>query len=397
MPQSNDVAVGGLVDLYFLEETVFGSTPVSTTFSKARALRTGLTFAKDIYRSEERDSSRQRKDVRHGYHNVSGDIPGELSNTTWDAFIEAAMGGTFAGLTTVSVATLSVTTNKINGVGADFVTAGFKIGDIFVVDGSDGESYRLQAASIGTTDMDIRASAGITSILTSALVSLVGQKVSIGNSYRSFTILRHFTDLNLYQDFKGCRINSMNFNVPPTGILGVTFGLTGVTGGTLSSTTVASALAAAATTSPMVAVNGTLYEGTGTTELGIVLGMTLNHANGMEATKVLGRNTSPHVIFGRFAEITGELTVLFDSVTHFNKFVNETETSLDLAVYDSNNEETGNFIRIRLARLKYSGGDIDDGADTAIPITLPFEVLKPTGVTTGEETSGVVIQRNNIA
>jgi len=395
---TGQLAAPSLVDIGYVAETDYGSTPAATTFKTLRTVNFGVNFSKDTYESEERRSDRQTSDLRHGYHRVDGDIRTELSVQSFDDFLQAVMGGTWASGITTAVFTAGSTqagSSRITIGSADFLAAGLKVGDVFVfLNSATGlHNTRHVAASVGTTTIQVAGSTMATSIgaLTSTTIQVVGSKLSIGNTYRSFSIERKMTDVNWYQLFKGNRISRLALTVPPSGLVSVTFGVMGQSQAPWSSTSAASTYASATTTSPLAAVDGELYEGT--TRLGTVTGFELTIDNGMVGPQTVGRNTVPNVLWGKKANINGRITVLFDDPTMLNKFVNETESSLDLRVADSSNFDSQGFIRIRLPRIKYTGGEIDDGQEATTPITMPFRALKPN--TAGYDASSMVIQRSN--
>jgi hypothetical protein len=222
----------------------------------------------------------------------------------------------------------------------------------------------------------------------------VGRKVGVGTTYRSFSVERWLTDRNLYQQFVGVRLNQMTVSIPASGLVTVTFSVIGRDGTSFSSTSVASAYTATPQTTAFAAVNGELYEGRAV--LGLVTAAEITVNNNMASPQVIGTNLTPDVLFGRYADVTGSITVLFTNSDMYNKFVTETESSLILRLQDLDalNSST-QFINIFMPRIKYSGGDVDDSPDTGITVTMPFVALKPIAANTTQGTSPIVIQRSN--
>jgi hypothetical protein len=398
---SGSIAVGSLVEIAYVPEVTFGVTPVSASFQAVRDVSFGVNLQKEAYQSEERRTDRQRQDVRHGYRSVTGDIGGELSQQSWDDFIQAAMGGTWA--TGVSApftgVASSIPNNRFTVTSANFPTLGVRVGDVFAVTASPavpGLTDRLYTAlSVGVSTIRVEpGTIGFTGT-TSAIVAVAGRKVGMGNSYRSFTIERWLTDLNLYQQFRGVRVNQMTISVPASGLVTATFGFMGQDGTGFSSTTVASAYIPSIQTTPFAAVNGELYEGGQT--MGFVTSAEFSINNNLAGPQVVGRNTTPNMLFGRFADVTGTLTVLFTSPDMYNKFVTESESTLILRLQDRDDmTATTQYVNFTFPRVKYSGGDIDDSPDTGITITMPFVALKPLVANTTQGTSAFVVQRGNV-
>lgn len=397
---SGSIAAGSLTELGYLAEVTFGSTPVSTAFQRIRDVSFSVNLQKEAYQSEERRSDRMRQDVRHGYRSVTGDIVGEFSQQSWDDFIEAIMGGTWAtGASAIFTGIASnIATNRFTVTSANFPTLGVRVGDVFGVTASPavaGLTDRLfTALSVGVSTIEVEPGTIGTTTTASGTIAVAGRKVAIGNTYRSFTIERWLTDRSLYQQFRGVRFNQMTISIPASGLVGVTFGVIGQDGTGFSSTSVASTYTAAPQTTPFAAVNGELYEGGAV--LGLVTAAELTINNNMAGPQVVGANVTPNLLFGRFADVSGTITVLFTSADMHNKFVNETESTLILRLQNKDAlDSTTEFVTLVLPRIKYSGGDVDDSPDTGITVTMPFVALKPLAANTAQGTSSISIQRGN--
>lgn len=398
---SGSIAAGSLTEIGYVAESVFGSTPVSSAFQRIRDVSFSVNLQKEAYQSEERRSDRMRQDVRHGYRSVTGDIVGELSQQSWDDFIQAIMGGTWAaGASAVFTGVVSNTaTNRFTVTSANFpTTVGMRVGDVFAVTASPAvtgltDRY-FTALSVGVSTIEVEPGTIGTSTTASAKIEIVGRKVGIGTTYRSFTIERWLTDRNLYQQFRGVRLNQMTISIPASGMVTATFSVIGRDGTSFSSTTVASGYTATPQTTPFAAVNGELYEGGAV--LGLVTAAEITVNNTMAGPQVIGTDLTPDILFGRFADVSGTITVLFTNPDMHSKFVTETETTLILRLQNKDAlDSTTEFLSIVLPRIKYSGGDVDDSPDTGITVTMPFVALKPLATNTAQGTSAISIQRGN--
>ena len=90
-------AAGSLQNLNFIEETVYGTTPATPAFNNFRVLLgSSAELEKNGIVSQEMRSDRNISDFRHGNRIVGGDLPFELSYTTFDDALEAVMCGTWA-------------------------------------------------------------------------------------------------------------------------------------------------------------------------------------------------------------------------------------------------------------------------------------------------------------
>lgn len=90
-------AVGANSALSYVAEVTFGVTPATPTTKYVRA-KSGAKFElkRDTFSSKEMSASRQVMGLTYGNRSGSGDVPFELSYASFDDFLEATMGGTWA-------------------------------------------------------------------------------------------------------------------------------------------------------------------------------------------------------------------------------------------------------------------------------------------------------------
>lgn len=90
------MADGALHSMAMIAESTYGTTPATPTWTNIRHTGTTLGMSKDTFQSEEVRSDRQIADFRHGAKQTGGEISIELSYSTFDAILEALLGGTWA-------------------------------------------------------------------------------------------------------------------------------------------------------------------------------------------------------------------------------------------------------------------------------------------------------------
>jgi len=83
------------VELRYGAESTFG-TQSAAAGQKLRRVSSSLALTKDVFTSNEVRPDMQISDMRHGVKRVAGQIAGELSKTTYDDLIAAALRGTWA-------------------------------------------------------------------------------------------------------------------------------------------------------------------------------------------------------------------------------------------------------------------------------------------------------------
>lgn len=404
---SGSIATGSLAEYSYVAESVFGSTPVGQPFKRIRDVNLNVNLQKEIRQPDARLSSRVRQNLFHGYKSVSGDILGEISEQSWDDLLEAAIGGTWATAAPIAsafTASVDATNNRITcaTAGYNLISNGFREGEIFYLTSPNGPvagitGVYLTAVSVSSSTIKVEPG---TLTFTSSSVAVnrvyeVGRKASLDGTYRSFTIERWLTDRNLYQQFKGVRVNQVTFSVPASGLATLSFNLIGRDASSFSSTSVASTYTEAAQTTPYTAVNGTLFEGNSV--LGVVTAAEISINNSMLAPQTVGSETVSNIFFGRFVEVTGQISVLFSSSSAFDKFIQETESKLILQLQNTQALDADTkFISIVIPRLKYSGGEVDTSSDSGITVSLPFVALTPLAANPQQGTAPIYIQASNL-
>ncbi len=201
---------------------------------------------------------------------------------------------------------------------------------------------------------------------------------------RSFSIERHFEDVDQYLRFTGVNFNTLSLSVAPNAMVTGTLGMMGK-GMTTSATALSgSTYPAATTTSPFDSFTGTINENN--SAIAIITDLSLNLDNGMSTTYVVGSSETLDPSIGR-SNVTGSITAYFENTVLLNKFVNETETSIDFTLTDV----AGNTYFFDLPRIKYNSGQPDVTDENPVTITFDFQALRDTTTATN-----ILIQRNPV-
>lgn len=191
--------------------------------------------------------------------------------------------------------------------------------------------------------------------------------LKVGTTFKSFTIERRFLDVGRYGLFTGCAVNTLSLSIRPNAIVEGTLGIVGKDG-SYSAASIDSTIEDVTTNSPFDSFSGVLEEGEAS--IATVTALELNLNNGLDPAFVVGSATTPQIVFGR-SNLTGTLSAYFENQTLLNKFINETESSLSLALTDP----AGNELEIELPRIKYSGGDLPVQGEGGITMSMPFQAL----------------------
>ena len=385
---------------YGLETTL--GTASAAAGKSIRRISSTLALTKEAFTSNEVRPDQQVFDARHGVRRVTGAIQGELSTQTYDDWIEAALRGTWAaGLSiqnstpAMSSATLTATTGALTGTytasAGSFITAGLRTGDVFRVTGSTGNINRnFRIVSMTATVLTVFPAPVTATAATTWTIAVQGRKLAPGTTGRSFTIEQNYPEIDVSEQFLGCRVGDMGISLPPTGMATVSFGMQG-TNATFTSGAGAPIFAsptAAPATNLLTAVGGSLS--IAGTPSALITGVDFSVSNNLSSTPVVGSNFVPDIFYGRMV-IQGNLTAYFEDLAILNYFLNETEVHLQIQLDDANGTD---FLCFRMPRVKLMGGSKTVGPDGGIILQSPFQALLSSGVTAVDDGS-LIIQRSN--
>lgn len=188
-----------------------------------------------------------------------------------------------------------------------------------------------------------------------------------GVTPKFFSVERRFLDIDKYLLYKGVNVGKFSLSIPTEGGVTGTFDLIGRD--MVASATSVGTPTDVALNEPFTSDGGILSEG-GTT-LAIVTALELSLDNGVAPNPAVGSNISQQQSYG-VSNLTGTLTAYFDGLTLFNKFINETESSLSMTLVDP----AGNDVVILIPRLKYSGAEVNVESGGSVLVSLPFQALR---------------------
>ena len=218
----------------------------------------------------------------------------------------------------------------------------------------------------GDISVDLR-DADYDAFLEAALLNTWSTNVlKVGTSPKYFSIEDYAADIDQARLFTGCTVNTMGISLAPNQMVTTTFGIVGkdMTIGATEKTQDAASGAA-----PFDAYSGDLKiadAGGVLASAAIVTGMDFTLTNGYAPTFVIGDDAAPSLEYGR-AEVEGSLSVYFEDATQINRFINETETALEVSVGDGTNTMTFLF-----PRVKINSADVGVDGPTSRVISLGF-------------------------
>lgn len=192
--------------------------------------------------------------------------------------------------------------------------------------------------------------------------------MKIGTTEKYLTIEDSATDIDQYRVFTGMGVSSMNVNVAPNQMVRCTFGLVGADM-SVSGTSLDATPTDPSGGEPFDSYSGSIKEGGSTIATLTSIDFTLNNA--FSPAFVIGSDAAPCLEFGR-ANIEGSLTAYFEDASLINKFLNETESSLEFTADDP---VSGGAYTFLFPRIKINGASTPVANEQSRVITLPFVAL----------------------
>ncbi len=210
----------------------------------------------------------------------------------------------------------------------------------------------------------------------------VGDVLKAGTTRHSYSMRRRFDDIGVEGRFRGVMVNTFSLSIPANAMVTGSFGLIGKEGEYADQASEA-AIDASEAYSPFDSFTGEIKEGNAT--IAVVTSLEFVLANGLEPAFVVGANTTPRITSGR-SNLTGTVSAYFANRIMLDKFIAETESSIELTL------EQGNVdYEILIPRLKYSGGDNPAVGEGPIVIAMPFQAMRDS-----VEETNLVITRNEV-
>jgi len=196
--------------------------------------------------------------------------------------------------------------------------------------------------------------------------------LKVGTTPKFFSIEDYAADIDQARLFTGCTVNTMGVSLAPNQMVTTTFGVVGkdMTIGATEKTQDAASGAA-----PFDAYSGDLKiadSGSTLASSAIVTGLDFTVTNGYAPTFVIGDDSAPSLEFGR-AEVEGTLSAYFEDAALVNRFINETETALEVSVGDGTNTMTFLF-----PRVKVNSADVGVDGPTSRVVSMSFVALYDT-------------------
>jgi len=244
--------------------------------------------------------------------------------------------------------------------------------------GQDIQADRMQRVdrhgnrnAAGSIEVDLRKG-NYDDLLESAFLSTFdsSDQITIGTTPKFLTIEDAMNDISQYRLFTGMTVSTASFSIAPNQMVETTFEMVGKdmtisgSGKTVGASTI---------NQPFDSYNGAIYEGgvASGNLVSVVTSLEFSITNSFAPTFVVGSDTAPQLEYGR-AIIEGTMSVYAEDETFINKFLNETESELQVSVDDPTGSNSYEFF---MPRIKYNGASVPLANEQSRIIELPFVAL----------------------
>ena len=210
--------------------------------------------------------------------------------------------------------------------------------------------------------------------LESALLNTWSTNVlKVGTTPKFFSVEDYAVDIDQARVFTGLAVSTMGISLAPNQMVTTTFGMVGkdMTIGAVEKTQDAASGAA-----PFDAYSGDISIGNvgGATPVAIVTSLDFTLTNSFAPTFVIGDASAPSLEYGR-ADVEGTLTAYFENADLINRFLNETETEIEVSVDDPTGANSYTFT---FPRVKINSADVGVDGPTSRMISMSFVALYDT-------------------
>jgi hypothetical protein len=222
----------------------------------------------------------------------------------------------------------------------------------------------------GDIAVDLR-DADYDDFLESALLNTFSTNaLKVGVTPKFFSIEDYAADIDQARVFTGCSVSSMAISLAPNQMVTTTFSMVGkdmTISGTQKTQDAASGAA------PFDAYSGDIAIGNvaSSSAVAIVTGLDFTLNNSFAPTFVIGDDSAPSLEYGR-AEIEGTITAYFEDAALITRFLNETESELEVSVNDPTGANAYTFL---FPRIKINSADVGVDGPTSRIISMSFVAL----------------------
>ena len=210
--------------------------------------------------------------------------------------------------------------------------------------------------------------------LESAMLNTWATNVlKVGTTPKFFSIEDYAADIDQSRVFTGMSVSTMGISLAPNQMVTTTFGMVGKD---MTMSVTEKTQDAASGAAPFDAYSGDISIGNvgGAAPVAIVTALDFTLNNSYAPTFVIGDDSAPSLEYGR-AEVEGTMTAYFEDAALIDRFLNETETEIEVSVDDPTGANSYTF---SFPRVKINSADVGVDGPTSRMISMSFVALYDT-------------------
>jgi hypothetical protein len=383
------------------EAAAFGVIPVAGNPNNVRMTGESLAYNLQTDSSKEIRGDRQKSDLILVGASASGGFNFELSYNEYDAFLQAMLQGTWAVYGTNGVGTTfsgtyaaGTITAAVAPVGANAFTTlaqGQWIQLRAPADPNDKKYVKVHAVTAPTaTVITLDASTPLSASGPIANSFINTSRLVNGSTQRSFTLEKVFQDINQFFSYRGMTGSKMSMNLQSGSIVTGSFDFMGKDSIRTGATQLPGAPVLSKTFEMMNAVSGVgnIYEGGAVLAGTFIKQLSFGLDNALRGRDAIGTLGAVSIGAGTI-DVQGSLDVYLADGSLYDKFVNNTSTSLSFRMTDA----AGNGYIVTLPHVEYKDAKVQAGAiNQDAMLSLPWEAMQD--ATTGKT---IIIDRVGVA
>lgn len=362
------------VQLSYIKETTYGTTPVAGNGRNLRMTGESLDFNVSKEQSKEIRADRQVAGATSVDASVTGGFQFHMQYAEYDQFLEGAMGNLYSVYGTLGVGTTFTATFATGSITAGVAPTGtsdfstnlqrgqwFKM--IAPANANDGKYFRVHSVTAPTTTViTLDPSTPATAGAGVANCAVATSRIANGTTLMSFSLEENFTDITQFLTYKGCGVNKMALTLNSAALADGSFDFIGAS---MTRLGVTSLPGSASVSNVFEIMNtpkgiGNLWENGAPITTTFIKTMSINVDNNLRAQKALGTFGNVGLGQGDFA-VSGQIEVYFADGTIIDKFLADTYTALTVTVADP----AKNGYAFSMPRVLLMNGKVNAGSKNA--------------------------------
>lgn len=374
----------------FKKEVTFGLAVVAAACYSLRVTGEELNYGISTDISKEIRSDRMVTDLIVLGATADGSLPFELSYAEYDPLIESTLQGAWAvfGVNGVGAAIPTSATFAAGTLTAGAATSGASIFTALAL----GQWVKFAGSSISGQNIWAQVSktvAPTATVLTfegtpftgltgngGAAVTLSSSRLTNGVTQTSFTLEEYFADVAQTLTYTGMTPNKMSLSLQSGSILTGSFEFMGKTMTSQAGSLLHATVTPSTTNKVLNGVNNVvniLENGAALTST-FIKSLTMDVMNNLRGQDAIGTLGNAGIGSGSF-NVTGSIDMYFADAVIYQKFLNNTNSSLSFRV----NDASGNGYVITFPNIIYSDAKITAGGiNTDVMVNMTYTALRDT-------------------